>query len=240
MKNKERSNQPTPQNNTENTTPQTSGQRTKDNSQRKQQQNQQREQRTKNNQQQQNQQQNQQQQNQQQQPQQQEQNQQQQTTDQQKQLTAPADSTETTTRPVTDATETPGKTKNKPMKTGAEKETTGTKTSGKSASKGSDVEKIKDPDPTIPEKRHDPVGGHDSDYSRTRNVPGKEENHQKGEFTDVGDLDEKEAPSTSSGINEEEDEEEEPGSFDPEMNQKKAFSGEKKNTPDATKNKNGL
>lgn len=123
-------------------------------------------------------------------------------------------------------------------------------TGKKKAPETTDVEKIKDPGPAIPEERLDPIGGHESDYSRTRNMPGKKEAALKGEFTDAGDPDgkeeEKPEEKEKEGIlnkehkKEKEEEEEKPRSFDPEMDQKEAFGGAKKNSPDAYKNKNGL
>lgn len=104
--------------------------------------------------------------------------------------------------------------------------------------KGGDGTKIKDPDPTIPERRNDPVAGKGDDYSRTRNTPGKDETRSVGEFTEIDEMDREESE-TSEGSDEEE---EEPGSFDPENEHKEAFGGERKNTisPDERKNKNGL
>jgi hypothetical protein len=108
---------------------------------------------------------------------------------------------------------------------------------------GSDVKKIKDPDPTIPERRNDPVAGKGDDYSRTLNTPGKTESNSVGEFTEIDEMDRaNEDEEETSDISDEERDEEEPGSFDPESHQKEAFSGDKKNTnsPDEQKNKNGL
>jgi hypothetical protein len=107
-----------------------------------------------------------------------------------------------------------------------------------------DVKKIKDPDPTIPERRNDPVAGKDNDdYSRTRNTPGKTEANEVGEFTEIDEMDRaEEDESEVSDISDEERDEEEPGSFDPERDHKEAFGGDKKNSvsPDERKNKNGL
>jgi hypothetical protein len=153
-----------------------------------------------------------------------------------------------TTRPVTqnkgaEQTQAITTTKNKPAPDGPkeQKDPLQEPTTKNKNQDGGDVEKIKDPDPTIPEKRNDPVAGKNSDYSRTMNTPGKAESGSKGEFTDTDEIEqeENEQEEEIDPVYDKEDQEE-PGSFDPESNQKEAFSGEKKNTPDATKNKNGL
>jgi hypothetical protein len=119
--------------------------------------------------------------------------------------------------------------------------------------KDDDDDKIKDPDPTIPERRNDPVAGKGDDYSRTRNTPGKTESNAVGEFTETDDMErsseelnrnrkkgDEEDETETSNISDEEQDEEEPGSFDPETEHKEAFNGERKNSPDERKNKNGL
>jgi hypothetical protein len=162
-----------------------------------------------------------------------------------------------TTRPATqnkgtEQTQAITTTKNKPAPDGPkeQKDPLQEPTTKNKNQDGGDVEKIKDPDPTIPEKRNDPVGGKNSDYSRTMNTPGKAESGSKGEFTDTDEIQQEEnEQEEEEGEGEEEEEvdpvynkedQEKPGSFDPESDQKEAFGGEKKNTPDATKNKNGL
>jgi hypothetical protein len=83
-----------------------------------------------------------------------------------------------------------------------------------SKNQGSDVKKIKDPDPTIPERRNDPVAGKSDDYSRTRNTPGKVEANEVGEFTEVDEMDRaNEDEEETSDISDEERDEEEPGSL---------------------------
>ncbi|MEO5642273.1 MAG: hypothetical protein ABIQ40_12110 [Bacteroidia bacterium] len=106
-----------------------------------------------------------------------------------------------------------------------------------------DNKKIKDPDPTKPEKRNDPVAGKNKDYARTLNTPGKTDSNKNGEFTETDELDSaEEEEEETSNISDEEEDEDEPGSFEPEKGQKEAFSGERKNsnTIDERKNKNGL
>lgn len=112
-----------------------------------------------------------------------------------------------------------------------------------SKNQGSDVKKIKDPDPTIPERINDPVAGKSDDYSRTRNTPGKTATNDVGEFTEIDEMDRaNEEEEETIDISDEERDEEEPGSFGPEIEHKEAFGGSKKNaeSPDERKNKNGL
>ncbi len=114
---------------------------------------------------------------------------------------------------------------------------TGTTKSG-ATNEDNDMTKIKDPDPTIPEKRNDPVAGKGDDYSRTMNPPGKTESNEVGEFAEVDAMDREEGE--TSDVSGEEEDEDEPGSFDAEEHQKEAFGGERKNSPDDRKNQNGL
>ncbi len=113
---------------------------------------------------------------------------------------------------------------------------TGTTKSG-TKNEDNDITKIKDPDPTIPEKRNDPVAGKGEDYARTMNTPGKTESNEVGEFAEIDEMDREEGETSDASGDEDENE---PGSFDAEEHQKEAFGGERKNSPDERKNQNGL
>lgn len=110
-----------------------------------------------------------------------------------------------------------------------------------SKNQGGDMDKRKDPDPTIPEKRNDPVGGKEDAYSRTLNTPGKKETNKVGEFSEVDEMDrEEEEEEETSDISDEEPDEDEPG-MDAGKDKKEAFGGGRKNSnTDESKDRNGL